>query len=79
MNRQENRRASLRIFLSLVAALLSVLMLSSCIKYFPREEQTSATESTTHRDEVTTERITEQTTAVGDIPNLPQDDATKRY
>ena len=79
MNRKENRRASVSIVLSLVAALLSVLMLSSCIKYFPREEQTSASEGTTHSDEVTTERKAEQTTPVGDIPNLPQDDATKRY
>ena len=79
MNRHRNTSASLRIWLSLLAALLSLLLLSSCIKYFPREEQTSASEGTTHSDEVTTERITEQTTAVGDIPNLPQDDATKRY
>lgn len=79
MNRCENKGASVRVLPFLFAALLSVLMLSSCIKYFPREEQTSALESSTQKSEVTTERNTEQTTAVGDIPNLPQDDATKRY
>ncbi len=79
MKERKNMSALGRGILSLLAALLCSLMLSSCVKYFPREEQTSETESTLQGSEEVPTQDGSEAVGEGGIPNLPQDDATKRY
>lgn len=74
MKGRKNMTASGRCLLLLLAGLLCLLLLSACVKYFPREEQSSEQPS---MESTATEECT--SAPEEEIPNLPSDDATKRY
>ena len=79
MRYDSKKNASFRWLLYAFALMLCLIFLTSCVKYLPRWEQTTAESTAQGSEGLTSHDEKSDTAETGAIPNLPQDDATKRY